>query len=189
MIQHRKPADYVHMPWKNGNGSTTQIAIYPEHATLDDFDWRISSATINQASDFSRFVGVDRSLAILSGAGLRLGNNLELTPQSPPYCFTGEQAITADLINGTVVDFNVMTRRQNYAHTFKILHIEGEAFIRTAIHETVILFHAHGETLFINPHHSLDVGETLIMTEHQAADIAVVSHDALLYVIHIQKNL
>jgi environmental stress-induced protein Ves len=34
------------LPWKNGGGSTTEIAIAPPDAGFDDFDWRISLATI-----------------------------------------------------------------------------------------------------------------------------------------------
>ncbi|MDP1908248.1 MAG: HutD family protein, partial [Hyphomicrobium sp.] len=36
--------DYRRMPWKNGGGETTEIAISPEGAALDSFDWRVSMA-------------------------------------------------------------------------------------------------------------------------------------------------
>ena len=50
-------------PWKNGGGSTTEIAIAPLGATVDKFDWRISLATIANSGPFSVFPGVDRTLA------------------------------------------------------------------------------------------------------------------------------
>jgi len=50
------PADAMRrMPWKNGGGVTTEIAIAPEGATLDNFDWRVSTAQVDAAGPFSRF--------------------------------------------------------------------------------------------------------------------------------------
>ena len=46
-------------PWKNGGGSTTEIAVWPNGAGLDEFDWRISLATITQSGPFSFFPGID----------------------------------------------------------------------------------------------------------------------------------
>ena len=60
--------DYRTMPWKNGGGSTTELAIFPEDAKLDHFIWRLSTASVNTAGPFSHFSQIDRTLAILSGA-------------------------------------------------------------------------------------------------------------------------
>jgi environmental stress-induced protein Ves len=65
------PLDYARMPWKNGGGQTTEIAV-SAGASLADFDWRVSIAEINADGPFSAFAGVDRTLVLLSGAGVRL---------------------------------------------------------------------------------------------------------------------
>lgn len=49
------PETMRRMPWKNGGGITTEIAIAPPGATLDAFDWRISTARVEAAGPFSRF--------------------------------------------------------------------------------------------------------------------------------------
>ena len=59
-------------PWKNGGGSTTEIAISPPDAGFDDFDWRISVATIAADGPFSAFAGIDRVITLLAGAGVLL---------------------------------------------------------------------------------------------------------------------
>ena len=59
-------------PWKNGGGSTMQIAIWPLDVGLDNFDWRISLATITADGPFSVFPGIDRSLVLVDGDKLRL---------------------------------------------------------------------------------------------------------------------
>ncbi len=64
--------DHKRMPWKNGGGETVEIAVFPPGAGVDDFDWRISMATVASDGPFSIFPGIDRTLSILDGAGLSL---------------------------------------------------------------------------------------------------------------------
>jgi uncharacterized protein len=68
-MEVRRHQDYRRMPWKNGGGETAEIAVFPEGATLDDFDWRISMATVSADGPFSLFPGVDRTLSVLEGDG------------------------------------------------------------------------------------------------------------------------
>ena len=81
------------MPWKNGGGVTTEIAVFPEAAGLDDFEWRLSMATVATDGPFSLFAGVDRTLAVLDGEGIVLSvdgmADATLTPASPPFAFRG----------------------------------------------------------------------------------------------------
>src|SRR5690606_24981691 len=58
------PATTIAMPWKNGGGTTLQLAISPKGASLEDFAWRISSAQVAVDGAFSSFPGADRSLAV-----------------------------------------------------------------------------------------------------------------------------
>ena len=108
------------MPWKNGGGETTEIAVFPEAAGLSEFDWRVSMARVDSEGPFSEFPGIDRTLSILEGAGIVLDveghEPIALTRQSPPHAFPADVPTTARLIDGSVVDFNVMTRRDRLAH-------------------------------------------------------------------------
>lgn len=117
------------MPWKNGGGETRELAIAPAGSGLDDFDWRISSARVGAAGPFSAFAGVDRSLALLSGAGLRLrrgdGRVEELHAGGAVAGFPGEEAISAQLLDGPVGDLNLMTRRGAWRHRLAPLRLHG----------------------------------------------------------------
>ncbi|MGI2035464.1 HutD family protein [Rhizobium panacihumi] len=42
------------MPWKSGKEETTEIAVFPPDASIDDFDWRISMATVAPDDPFPR---------------------------------------------------------------------------------------------------------------------------------------
>ncbi|MCO5399933.1 HutD family protein [Ralstonia soli] len=107
------------MPWKNGGGVTTEIAIAPAGATLDNFDWRISTARVDAAGPFSRFAGIDRSLAVIAGGPLTMhradGKTVTLAPGEAPARFPGEVDVHATL-DAPLSDFNVMTRRSTWAH-------------------------------------------------------------------------
>ena len=62
-------------PWRNNGGTTTEVAVGPDNAGPDAFDWRISIAAIDHGGPFSVFAGIDRILVVLDGAlRLRLGN-------------------------------------------------------------------------------------------------------------------
>jgi len=102
------------MPWKNGGGSTAEIAICPPGATVDDFEWRASIATIGRDGPFSVFPGVDRTLVLLSGAGVRLeveGKPVVLDTPWAMHGFSGDRIVDCTLLDGPTRDFNFMWRR------------------------------------------------------------------------------
>jgi len=58
--------------WKNGGGVTREITAGPADAALDAFAWRLSIANVDAPGAFSTFAGIDRTLVLLDGAGMRL---------------------------------------------------------------------------------------------------------------------
>jgi environmental stress-induced protein Ves len=115
-----RPADCLVMPWKNGGGTTTEIAVSPDGASLDDFDWRISMAHVGQDGPFSSFPGIDRTLSVLTGAGITLafgdGERVRLDRSSAPYPFAADRAVDGVLVEGPIDDLNVMSRRGRWRH-------------------------------------------------------------------------
>lgn len=141
------------VPWKNGGGTTTQIAIEPPDAGFDDFDWRISLATIAEDGEFSAFPGVDRTLALVDGNGASIDIDGEsqvlLCPDDPVLAFGGESRLVAKLNHGPTTDFNVMTRRARCTHQFGARRLEGES--RFAPRGDVsVLFLAEGDSLAVS---------------------------------------
>ena len=115
-----RAGDRVKMPWKNGGGSTTEIAIGPVGASLDAFDWRISMARVATDGPFSNFPGIDRTLAVIQGGGMELtiGDRTAviLGRDSAPLSFPGDTPTYARLLAGEITDLNVMTRRGRFEH-------------------------------------------------------------------------
>ncbi|MBP1849224.1 HutD/Ves family protein [Rhizobium halophytocola] len=115
-----RAGDYKTMPWKNGGGETTEVLASPPGASLNDFDWRVSMATVAADGPFSSFPGIDRTLSILDGAGMTLsigdGAPVTLETTSPPLTFAADAPTTAWLVDGPIRDLNVMSRRGRVAH-------------------------------------------------------------------------
>ena len=108
------------MPWKNGGGETIEIAVFPEGASLDTFDWRISMASVASDGPFSEFANIDRTLSVLTGEGigLKIGRmTYTLTQETPPLAFAGDVPTFGTLVSGPIADLNVMTRRGVCSHS------------------------------------------------------------------------
>ncbi len=100
--------------WKNGGGTTREIVSWPPYAEPDEFAWRVSIATIAASGPFSTFDGVDRTIMLLDGDGVRLRSEgfeevLELPFQ--PFSFDGGVPVDCTLLGGPSTDFNLMVRR------------------------------------------------------------------------------
>lgn len=111
-----RPADCKVMPWKDGGGTTTEIAVAPHGASVaTGFDWRISMADVASDGPFSLFPGYDRHLCVISGHGLRVTGladaAVQLTPESAAITFPGELPIEAQPRGGPIRDFNLIVRR------------------------------------------------------------------------------
>lgn len=141
-----RAADCKKMPWKNGGGETTEIAVSPDGASVDNFDWRMSMATVASSGPFSLFAGIDRTLAVLDGDGLSLTvdgvGTTELTTGSAPLPFPGDAPAGANLIGRTVTDLNIMTRRGRIVHTMRRLEVAGMAELSVAAPELLVFCHA-----------------------------------------------
>jgi environmental stress-induced protein Ves len=123
---HLRPSDFRVMPWKDGGGSTTEIAIEPPGAGLADaFLWRVSTAQVAASGPFSRFPGQTRSLVLLEGAGFLLDmgskGRQRLKHPGQVVTFSGDDTVNATLIQGPCVDFGVISDPRRVTTTIEWL--------------------------------------------------------------------
>ncbi|WP_405925979.1 HutD family protein [Streptomyces sp. NBC_00035] len=107
-------ADRLAVPWKNGGGVTRGIVASPEGAGMDDFDWRVSLAEVAADGPFSAFPDIDRTLTVVEGAGMDLtvgGERRLVDSRYVPQDFRGDVPTDCRLLDGPVVNLNVMWRR------------------------------------------------------------------------------
>lgn len=109
-------------PWRNGAGTTAQIAAWPSSCALEDLGWRVSVATIAASAPFSAYPGVDRVLTALAPSaqdplgGLVLdvdGRERSVEP-FVPHAFSGDSEVRGSIRGGPVRVLNVMTRRGSW---------------------------------------------------------------------------
>lgn len=168
------------MPWKNGGGETTEIAVFPAGASLDDFEWRVSMATVAADGPFSAFPGIDRTLSILEGEGIRLEvegkPSMTLTQASDPFSFPADVPTSSALLGGPIVDLNVMSRRGRWRHHVEKWRFEGQHHFDAPGGATMILalgnlrVESGGHAAELHRHDSVFVEEVVLLTSDIPVD-------------------
>jgi environmental stress-induced protein Ves len=111
--QVRRYQVYRAMPWRNGLGSTLEIAREPVRG--EDFAWRLSLADIDRDSDFSAYPGYSRALVLVAGNSLHLRfrghGNCFLDPARRATRFQGEWKTRCAVPEGRCTDLSLIVRR------------------------------------------------------------------------------
>ena len=116
-MRHLKPENYSVMPWKNGGGTTTELASSSDqNGALDSFIWRISIANVASDGPFSKFEGYDRILTMITGNGMQLqfkeAEDINVSHPFVPHAFRGEMEIDGTLNDGPIDNFNLIFDRE-----------------------------------------------------------------------------
>ena len=181
-----RAADCKTMPWKNGGGTTTEIAVFPEGASLSGFDWRISMAHVGADGPFSSFPGIDRTLSVLSGHGIRLafgdGEAVALDRTSAPFFFAADLAVDGLLIDGPIDDLNVMSRRGAWTHRVERLTSGGSVSVDDGL---LVLIARKGDWQVKGT--ALPAGDSALLEAPGAVDLSVGSGEAELYAVWLAR--
>lgn len=141
MIERLKLENYQKMPWKNGLGSTFEIA-RNKPIQDDDFTWRISMADVDQDGEFSNFKGKQRIISVLSGNGVRLklDDNTQVDVlEKDLFAYSGAQHVFCQLLGTAIRDLNLIYNAD--AVSPRMQWIKGsdvQIFVSTA--DIIILF-------------------------------------------------
>jgi environmental stress-induced protein Ves len=104
--------NYRSMPWRNGAGTTLEIARWP--AAGAEFSWRLSLASIAQSGPFSAYPGYARVVALVEGAGFTLyGAGIpehQLLQVGALARFPGAAETHCTLLAGPCTDLSLMVR-------------------------------------------------------------------------------
>ena len=159
-------ADLVRVPWKNGGGTTAEVAAFPEAAGFDAFGWRVSMADVASDGPFSAFPGIDRTLIVVEGAGLELdveGASYRLDASSPKLSFSGDDATIGRLLAGPIRDLNVMTRRGRFRHRMRFVESGVALLAESTGTAFIVAFDGSFDVTLEGEIHSLQVLDALIL--------------------------
>lgn len=127
------PSDYRRMPWKNGGGTTTELAVEPL-AGAERFLYRASIADVAVDGPFSLFEGYDRHIVLLEGAGMTLvcGPHGDIPlARHVPRTFSGDWPVDGRLTDGPVRDFNLMVDRAHATSSLEVRALSGDLVVGT----------------------------------------------------------
>lgn len=175
------------MPWKNGLGKTSEVAVFPDGSDLSrgDFLWRVSSAHVGAANSFSNFQGYDRILTVIDGEGLILNGNVLEEHQ---VCrFSGEDSFFCELVNGAVDDLGVIVKRDQYRAELTIETIDSSAK-SISCDDGIHFFFAIGSFVILNPSLRLERGDSLKVVGPRSIHFKSVSGLSSLVKISIYKK-
>jgi environmental stress-induced protein Ves len=117
MITLLDPAQYRRTPWKNGGGTTIDIAEQGEV-------WRFGRTPIAAPGPFSDYTGFDRLQVLIAGRGLVLETPTgEIDVRAPfkPVRFAGETPIKSRLEAGPVEVVNLIGARSEVRIALEVL--------------------------------------------------------------------
>ena len=157
------PRDFRPQPWKNGGGTTTELAVHPASGRPL---WRVSIADVARSGPFSDFSGYERTIMLLQGEGMRL--DFDAAPGAVidrihhPFVFDGGWKCHCTLLGGAVRDMNLMVDRTQARGAIEVVS-GGDMRTRT-LTASWTLFHAlagRASIAFEGATHGVDAGEIL----------------------------
>jgi environmental stress-induced protein Ves len=108
-VTHLRRADYVRQNWKNGGGTTTELA---RDAVGERWRWRLSIADVERAGPFSDFTGYRRIITLLEGRGMALTFDgappVVIDRRYLPLAFDGGLRTECRLLGGPIRDMNLI---------------------------------------------------------------------------------
>ncbi len=117
MIEIITPEQFKTVAWKNGKGETIEMAINTG-GTLEQFDWRLSMASVVEDGVFSNFAGYTRNLILIEGDSINLQHNDNkidrLNNLLDFATFDGGNKTVGNLPAGAITDFNIIARTSRY---------------------------------------------------------------------------
>ncbi len=130
LVTYLAASEYTAMPWRNGAGTTYEIAIDPSEGDGGaPFLWRLSMADLAGDGPFSEIDGIDRILVLLTGENVTLsidGAAPEPLKERAAIAFPGDVP-TSLTMSGSGRDLNLMWDRERARGAVDILQIGDTA--------------------------------------------------------------
>jgi environmental stress-induced protein Ves len=115
--------------WRNGLGTSWEIAEEPSARLACGFRWRFATALISQNVPFSTYPEVDRIFTLIEGNGLTLdigGRTIDVASPFVPCRFPGDTPTTCHLTDGPCRALNLFLARGQADADVRLLHDRGK---------------------------------------------------------------
>ncbi|MGL5031923.1 MAG: HutD family protein [Aeromonas sp.] len=166
MITLINESDHQSIPWKGQQGTTQQILISPKASRLTqlDFDYHLSCAPINGTGPLASFVGYQRILLPVSGAGCVLNGHPYATFEAAH--FSGDEQTHCALIKKEVIALGLIYHPDRINANVRVLQLPFPLTLTLEKDKTYLCHLLNGELTLAG--HRLALNETLVITGEHA---------------------
>ncbi len=145
-------SSFTRLPWKNGGGVTNEACREPPGA--DPYRWRVSVAEIGVAGPFSSFADYHRTMALLTGGGVRLsfgdGGECYLRETGDLVEFDGAIPTECELLAGPCTDLNLIVSKAMGKPAARIDSLRAPRSIVAEGGRTTLVFAVRGSFFLVN---------------------------------------
>ncbi|KGJ92675.1 HutD/Ves family protein [Colwellia psychrerythraea] len=201
MLTLFSPENFKTIPWKNGLGHTTELAI-SNGGTLDKFDWRLSIASVVNDGQFSNFAGYQRNLVLIEGEGLILdhgnGDVDELTNLLDIARFDGGNNTHGALVNGGIRDFNIMTNQRTFTpivncylrqQSVTVKLTAGSLLFAYSLTDDIIISTSQNDELSVPVEHLIKYQPNSTSTNDHVADTTIFGKNMIVITLKVKACL
>jgi environmental stress-induced protein Ves len=174
----------AHTTTQWSGGSSTQLFIFPTGSNVADrnFDFRISTAKVEvNESNFTPFVGFDRTLLILDGI-IQISHEGHHEKGLKPFdqdFFKGDWSTKSV---GIGVDFNVINKPEfsNETEVLKLLKVEQVTVENSS---NWLIFYLYKGAIEINNEFLLQQGDVLVVEESESGVLKIIAEEESVVVL------
>jgi environmental stress-induced protein Ves len=131
LIRRIRRAQYNAMPWRNGQGTTLEIAREPQ--APEALTWRLGLSTISQSGAFPDLSGYWRSATLIDGNGYHLNilgrPSQALRAVGDTAHLAGDSVATCLLLDGPSRQLNLTLREPGTIISIATLRCESEQYL------------------------------------------------------------
>ena len=176
-MQVIRRSDYAQMRWKNGAGSSLEIAA--SRVPAGGFIWRLSMAHIEQPGPFSSYDGYERVTALVEGAGFALhaagAAELQFNAVGDCHAYAGSVPYACELRDGPCRDLNLIARSGLGASMSVLALAAGDTLIRAPSADVFVLpLNGRVSVLAGESRVQLAACDTLCLAADEAATLSAV---------------
>jgi environmental stress-induced protein Ves len=175
-----RAADHVRQRWKNGGGTTTELA---RKGDADRWLWRLSVADVERSGPFSDFTGYRRVIVLLDGCGMALSFDdavpVVLDERYRPFAFDGGWRTHCSLLDGPIRDMNLIVDAARVDASLDVCTLEEGTSFRAAASGCALLHAIDGrfDVTIRGEKVALVPGDTLQIDDCEASPIAATALD------------
>ncbi|MDM4763911.1 HutD family protein [Galbitalea sp. SE-J8] len=128
--------------WKNGSGTTTDVAASPADYLLDDFLWRVSIATVDAPVQLSTYEDVDRWIVPMGRGGIDIAERGRFTRRVRRFAvheFSTEDGVRLSRVGTPGPVLSLMVRRGVGMGTVRVREVAGRLQVSGDVGTTLVV--------------------------------------------------